>query len=171
VEVGKGEGIREGGTEEEKVRPTRVKRWVGYGVRYPDEAGMYEQMVSWYTSTFTLKVSEEKSDLGTAFFQIDRGHEHMERSCFSVWPAKQGEEPGIANAVFEADDSDSVQLGHDFLASKGYEHRGDTNGHGLGWKMADYWVDCSGFVLGHVADGNMRNGETAVRKTEDAEKH
>jgi hypothetical protein len=106
----------------QRGRPAPVHRWGHYGVIYPE--GQYDAMYNWYTTTLSLAPSDilhKDEKPVVCFFHIDRGLEFTDHHCFFFKPVKPGEKSGVAHSAFEVHDFDVQQLGHDYLAQKGYE--------------------------------------------------
>ena len=102
--------------------PAPVYRWGHYGVTYP--TGTYQTMFNWYTTNLTLAPSDivyREGKAITCFFHIDRDSDFTDHHAFFFKPVKNDDEPRVAHAAFEIHDFDVQQLGHDYLASKGYE--------------------------------------------------
>ena len=143
--------------------PVPVYKWGHYGVTYPD--GGYQAMFDWYTSTLALSPSDFVYRNGkpmTVFFHIDRGEDYTDHHAFFFKPTKPDLKPHVAHAAFEVHDFDTQQLGHDFLAAKGYELCWGVGRHVLGSQVFDYWFDPSKFMVEHYADGDLVNMHTAV---------
>ncbi len=102
--------------------PAPVYRWSHVGVAYP--IGMYQEMFDWYTKNLSFTPSdvlcrEEKPS--TCFFHIDRGLEFTDHHAFFIKSSKPNQKPAVAHAAFEVHDFDVQQLGHQHLASQGYD--------------------------------------------------
>lgn len=113
---------RKGRFQRFRPGPAPVHRWGHYGVTYPE--GEYQKMFDWYTQTLSLAVSDVVHKDGqpiTCFFHLDRGLEYTDHHAFFFKRAKPGEAPNVAHAAFEVHDFDIQQLGHNYLASRGYK--------------------------------------------------
>ncbi|GME31682.1 Glyoxalase/Bleomycin resistance protein/Dihydroxybiphenyl dioxygenase [Neofusicoccum parvum] len=157
---------RRGKFQRFELGPAPVYRWGHYGLSYP--MGQYEEMYNWYTQTLTLAPSDIIMNGDTpvvCFFHIDRGLEFTDHHCFFMKPGKPEEQYAVAHSAFEIHDYDIQQLGHEFLASKGYELCWGVGRHVLGSQIFDYWFDKAKFVVEHYADGDLVNSETAVAHT------
>ena len=122
-------------------------------------------MYDWYTSTLSLAPSDivyKDSQPITCFFHIARGAEYTDHHAFFFKPTKSNAKDNVAHSAFEVHDFDIQQLGHDYLASKGYELCWGVGRHVLGSQLFDYWFDVSGFMVEHYADGDLVNEDTPV---------
>ncbi|MEL7028780.1 MAG: VOC family protein [Pseudomonadota bacterium] len=112
---------------------------------------------AWYEQRFGFLVSEEifvgdKSNVVGSFFRTDRGRIPTDHhTIFLV----QSEQSGVNHVAFEVDDWDSLMLGHDYLASRGYQSHWGVGKHILGSQVFDYWEDPYGNVLEHFTDGDL----------------
>ncbi|KAK3074168.1 hypothetical protein LTR53_003638 [Teratosphaeriaceae sp. CCFEE 6253] len=143
--------------------PAPVYRWGHYGVSYSE--GQYQTMYDWYMRTLTLAPSDivhEGEQPMVCFFHLDRGEEFTDHHSFYIKPARPGIEPAVTHAAFEIHDFDVQQLGHQFLAEKGYELCWGVGRHVLGSQVFDYWFDTSRFMVEHYADGDLVNCNTPV---------
>ena len=157
--------------------PAPVYRWSHVGVAYP--VGMFQEMFDWYTKNLSFAPSDVLHKDGkpaTCFLHIDRGLEFTDHHALFIKSAKQNQKPTVAHAAFEVHDLDVQQLGHQHLASQGYElcwgvgrvrvnlpsfycitfvsvylsiidYIDILGKHLLGSQIFDYWYDTSGFVL------------------------
>ncbi|KAK4935238.1 hypothetical protein LTR10_023665 [Elasticomyces elasticus] len=142
-------------------RPAPVYRWGHYGVTYPE--GNFQEIYDWYTSNLALAPSDivERDEKPiTAFFHIDRNLEHTEHHAFFFKRAKPEQKPVVAHAAFEVHDFDIQQLGHQYLASKGY-----CSCWGVGRVdliFPKYCVRRRHEIQEHYADGDLVNSENEV---------
>ena len=146
-----------------KPGPAPVHKWGHYGVTYPD--GEFQVMFDWYTKNLALAPSDmiyHQDAPVTAFFHIDRGLDFTDHHAFFFKKAKSGMKPDVAHAAFEVHDFDVQQLGHQYLAERGYELCWGVGRHVLGSQIFDYWFDPHKFVVEHYADGDLVNSETKV---------
>jgi hypothetical protein len=68
----------------------------------------------------------------------------------------------VHHCSFEVHDFDTQNLGHEWLASKGYKSVWGVGRHILGSQLFDYWWDTTGNMIEHYADGDLVNEETPV---------
>lgn len=77
-------------------------------------------------------------------------------------PPDYASTPHVHHCSFEVHDFDSQNLGHEWLAKKGYNLVWGVGRHILGSQIFDYWWDTSGFMVEHYADGDLVTEETPV---------
>jgi catechol 2,3-dioxygenase-like lactoylglutathione lyase family enzyme len=133
--------------------PAAVKR-IGHAVLRVSD---YRTSAEWYRSRFGFLVSDEvyigeKDNVVTAFLRCDRGDDYTDHHTFLCVGLG---EPGFDHAAFEVEDFDAVMAGHDYLASRDYEHHAGIGRHVLGSQVFDYWRDPWGHVLEHFTDGDL----------------
>lgn len=148
-----------------------VYRWGHYGVTYTP--GKYEEMFNWYSEYLALTPSDVVYKDGkpiTCFFHIDRGEDYTDHHSFFFKPCKPGQSPDVAHSAYEVHDFDVQQIGHDYLAEKGYELCWGVGRHVLGSQVFDYWFDSDKFIVEHYADGDLVNRDTKVSHVEAAGK-
>lgn len=103
--------------------------------------------------------SNRERQLVGAFFHIDRGSLFVDHHTFFV--TAHGS-PHVHHSSFEVHDMDSQQLGHSWLADKGYTSVWGVGRHILGSQVFDYWWDPTGFMIEHYADGDLVNEDTPI---------
>jgi catechol 2,3-dioxygenase-like lactoylglutathione lyase family enzyme len=135
--------------------PACVKRLGHVVLRVSD----FRTSEKWYRSRFGFLVSDEvylgeQDNVITAFLRCDRGEEHVDHHTFLCVGIG---EVGFDHAAFEVQDWDAVMVGHDHLASGGYEHHAGIGRHVLGSQVFDYWRDPWGNVHEHFTDGDLLN--------------
>jgi hypothetical protein len=123
-------------------------------------------MVTFYTVTFNLVPSDflyadkdgEKKNVAL-FAHIDRGADYVDHHSFfmSTNPTSH-----IHHCSFEVHDFDTQNLGHQWLAKKGYEPVWGVGRHILGSQLFDYWWDTTGYMIEHYADGDLVSEETPI---------
>jgi hypothetical protein len=94
------------------------------------------------------------------FAHLDLGETHVDHHSFFM-----GSNPTHAHVhhcSFEVKDYDTQQLGHQWLANKGYESVWGVGRHILGSQIFDYWWDTTGNMVEHYADGDLVNKDTPI---------
>ncbi|KAF7180912.1 hypothetical protein CNMCM7691_000041 [Aspergillus felis] len=126
----------------------------------------FQEMVTFYTTTFNLVpsdflyVEKEGTKKNVALFaHIDRGVDYVDHHNFfmSTNPTSH-----VHHCSFEVHDFDTQNLGHQWLAKKGYESVWGVGRHILGSQLFDYWWDTTGYMIEHYADGDLVNEETPI---------
>ncbi|KAF4277199.1 hypothetical protein CNMCM8689_004908 [Aspergillus fumigatus] len=126
----------------------------------------FQDMVTFYTTTFNLVpsdflyVEKDGNKKNVALFaHIDRGADYVDHHSFfmSTNPTSH-----VHHCSFEVHDFDTQNLGHQWLAHKGYEPVWGVGRHILGSQLFDYWWDTTGNMIEHYADGDLVNEETPV---------
>ncbi|KAF4164615.1 hypothetical protein CNMCM6936_008899 [Aspergillus lentulus] len=126
----------------------------------------FQKMVTFYTTTFNLVpsdflyVEKDGNKKNVALFaHIDRGADYVDHHSFfmSTNPTSH-----VHHCSFEVRDFDTQNLGHQWLAKKGYESVWGVGRHILGSQLFDYWWDTTGNMIEHYADGDLVNEETPV---------
>ncbi|RHZ54842.1 trihydroxytoluene oxygenase [Aspergillus thermomutatus] len=126
----------------------------------------FREMVTFYTTTFNLVpsdflyVEKDKQKKPVALFaHIDRGAEYVDHHSFfmSMNPTSH-----VHHCSFEVHDFDTQNLGHQWLAKKGFEPVWGVGRHILGSQIFDYWWDTTGNMIEHYADGDLVNEETPI---------
>ncbi|EON69457.1 hypothetical protein W97_08717 [Coniosporium apollinis CBS 100218] len=129
----------------------------------------FEAQVEFYTRNFNLVpsdflyVPDESSEKGrkdvALFAHIDRGSDYVDHHTFFM---STNTSSHVHHCSFEVHDFDTQNLGHEWLASKGYKNVWGVGRHILGSQLFDYWWDTSGNMIEHYADGDLVNDETPV---------
>ncbi|KAL3464930.1 Glyoxalase/Bleomycin resistance protein/Dihydroxybiphenyl dioxygenase [Aspergillus heterothallicus] len=92
------------------------------------------------------------------FFRFDKGDEYTDHHSFILaqggGPAPP---PGPHHASFEVESPDHQFIGHEHLSNVGYKPYWGVGRHIEGSQVFDYWLDGSGFLLEHYADGDILN--------------
>ncbi|KAK4998063.1 hypothetical protein LTR66_002645 [Elasticomyces elasticus] len=146
--------------------PAAVHKLGHYGLSVQN----FQGQVEWYTRTFNLAPTdflyvpdgsgqEKKTRDVATFLHIDRGADLVDHHTFfmSLNPTSH-----VHHASFEVHDYDTQQLGHQWLASKGYTSVWGVGRHVLGSQIFDYWWDTTGNMVEHYTDGDLVNEETPV---------
>ena len=125
--------------------------------------------MQWYTQNFNFVPSDllyvdDATDSNSRrdvamFAHIDRGATLVDHHTIFL---SQSTSSHVHHASFEVHDLDSQQLGHRWLAARGYESVWGVGRHVLGSQIFDYWRDPTGNMIEHYADGDLVDGDTAV---------
>ncbi|GKZ85857.1 hypothetical protein AnigIFM56816_000702 [Aspergillus niger] len=128
---------------------------------------MFDSQLHFYTSTFNINPTDfvymdqngERVPV-TVFMHLDLGetsvdHHSLFLSLNPTWAH-------VHHCSFEVHDFDAQQLGHQWLAQKGYRPAWGVGRHVLGSQIFDYWWDVSGNMIEHYADGDLVNRDTPV---------
>lgn len=131
----------------------------------------FEKQFAFYTRNFNLiptnvlyvpGVDDKTSNVGM-FAHIDRGDELVDHhSIFLTSLPPDHTQPHVHHCSFEIHDLDTQELGHFWLAKKGYKSVWGVGRHILGSQIFDYWWDPNGFMVEHYIDGDVVNKETPV---------
>lgn len=127
----------------------------------------FDQQVEWYTRNFNLVptdflhvpgVNGENKNVAI-FAHVDRGQDYVDHHTFFMTTSATSH---VHHSSFEVHDFDTQQLGHQWLASKGYESVWGVGRHILGSQIFDYWWDTTGNMVEHYADGDLINEDTPI---------
>ena len=138
--------------------PAEVHKLGHFGLCVNDFPGMME----WYTRNFNLSPSDilyipgdVDSSTGkparvpvAVFAHVDRGREltdHHTLFLTTLAPTSKIKEKHVHHCSFEVHDLDTQQLGHKWLAGRGYKSVWGVGRHILGSQIFDYWWDTTGF--------------------------
>lgn len=102
--------------------------------------------------------SSPKKDVA-AFLHIDTGATPTDHHTFFM---SSNPTAHVHHCSFEVHDFDAQNLGHAWLAKKGYKSVWGVGRHILGSQLFDYWWDTSGNMVEHYADGDLVSEETPV---------
>ncbi|PGH18987.1 hypothetical protein AJ79_00020 [Helicocarpus griseus UAMH5409] len=133
----------------------------------------FDQLLHWYTNTFNLVPTDllyvneppategdpEKRKIVAIFAHIDRGMDTVDHHTFFMSSNPTGH---VHHCSFEVHDFDTQQLGHQWLAKKGYKSVWGVGRHILGSQIFDYWWDTTGNMIEHYADGDIVNKLTPI---------
>lgn len=112
----------------------------------------FDKQAQWYTSTFNLAPTDflyipdgagGKRNVAL-FAHIDRGQDLVDHHTFFMSAAVPGGKSHVHHCSFEVHDFDTQQLGHAWLAQKGYKSVWGVGRHILGSQIFDYWWDTTG---------------------------
>ncbi|KAK6087309.1 glyoxalase [Seiridium cupressi] len=127
----------------------------------------FDQQLAWYTQKFNLvptdflyvETETGQRKIVAIFAHIDRGEDYVDHHSFfmSTNPTSH-----VHHCSFEVHDFDTQQLGHQWLAKKGYQSVWGVGRHILGSQIFDYWWDTTGNMVEHYADGDLINIDTPI---------
>jgi hypothetical protein len=142
--------------------PSLVHKLGHYGFMVPPQD--FKRTLSWYTSTFNLKVTDSVYDPNTnedqtCFMHVDKGKHYTDHHVGSYhrhsdvrWPPTNiscsqsfflghtsRSKAHIHHASFEVQGLDDQLLGHDWLKRKGWTNCWGVGRHVLGSQIFDYW--------------------------------
>ncbi|CAN9118097.1 unnamed protein product [Alternaria alternata] len=159
--------------EDEKPRVARFQRFKS-GPAAVHKLGHYglcvqnfQAEMQWYTRTFNIVPTDflyintpegQQKDVAI-FAHIDIGPSYTDHHTIflSTNPTSH-----VHHCSFEVHDFDTQNLGHEWLAQKGYTSVWGVGRHILGSQLFDYWWDTTGNMIEHYADGDLVNEETPV---------
>ncbi|PVH69712.1 Glyoxalase/Bleomycin resistance protein/Dihydroxybiphenyl dioxygenase [Cadophora sp. DSE1049] len=126
----------------------------------------FEEMVTFYTSNFNIVPTDcvymekdGKRQIVTIFAHLDLGESLVDHHCFFLSAAPTAH---VHHSSFEVHDYDTQNLGHQWLAQKGYKSVWGVGRHILGSQIFDYWWDTTGNMVEHYTDGDLVNSETPI---------
>ncbi|KAL5403866.1 hypothetical protein PMIN06_010764 [Paraphaeosphaeria minitans] len=143
--------------------PAAVHKLGHYGLcvtKFPEQLAFYTRHFNFAPTDF-LFVEEGgagKKDVA-AFLHIDLGAAYTDHHTFFM---SSNPTAHVHHCSFEVHDFDSQNLGHEWLAKKGYKSVWGVGRHILGSQLFDYWWDTSGNMVEHYADGDLVSEETPV---------
>lgn len=138
----------------------------------------FEAEIDFYTSNFNFVPTDilhmpGNPDLDLlVFFHLDLGDEYSDHhTLFMQRASPDSSKPRMSasrvhHCSFEVEDFDTQVLGHEWLASKGYNSVWGVGRHVFGSQIFDYWKDTSGFVVEHYADGDLVNKDAIAERQE-----
>ncbi|KAL7908464.1 Glyoxalase/Bleomycin resistance protein/Dihydroxybiphenyl dioxygenase [Trichoderma velutinum] len=127
----------------------------------------FAEQLDWYTRNFNFVPSDllfvpdennNKKDVAV-FAHIDRGNDYVDHHTIFL---SKGQTSHVHHCSFEIHDFDTQQLGHQWLAGKGYKSVWGVGRHILGSQIFDYWWDTTGNMIEHYADGDLVNQDTPI---------
>jgi len=146
--------------------PAAVHKLGHYGLCVKD----FPAQLEWYTRNFNFaptdflyvpdpSAGDKKTRDVAVFAHIDRGQDYVDHHTFfmSTNPTSH-----VHHASFEVHDFDTQNLGHQWLAEKGYKSVWGVGRHILGSQIFDYWWDTTGNMIEHYADGDLVNEDTPI---------
>ena len=152
--------VRQGKFQRFKPGPAPVHKLGHFGLTIAD----FDVLYPFYTEHFNFVASDllyveqedgKKKDVA-AFLHIDRGEDYVDHHTFFMATAA---EQHVHHCSFEVHDFDTQNLGHQWLAEKGYTNVWGVGRHILGSQIFDYWRDTSNFMIEHYADGDLVNNK------------
>lgn len=123
--------------------------------------------IEWYTRNFSFAPTDflyvpgedgQRKNVGI-FMHIDRGQDLVDHHTFFMTSNKTAH---VHHCSFEVHDFDTQNLGHQWLAKKGYSSVWGIGRHILGSQIFDYWWDPNKFMVEHYADGDLVNEDTPI---------
>ncbi|OAG00763.1 Glyoxalase/Bleomycin resistance protein/Dihydroxybiphenyl dioxygenase [Paraphaeosphaeria sporulosa] len=143
--------------------PAAVHKLGHYGLcvtNFPEQLAFYTGYFNLVPTDFLYVDDGEagKKDVA-AFLHIDVGPAYTDHHTFFM---SSNPTAHVHHCSFEVHDFDSQNLGHEWLAKKGYKSVWGVGRHILGSQLFDYWWDTSGNMVEHYADGDLVNEETPV---------
>lgn len=146
-----------------KPGPAAVHKLGHYGLcvkEFPAQVEFYTRHFNFAPTDFLFVADETGSKKDVAvFLHIDVGDKYTDHHTFFM---SSNPTSHVHHCSFEVHDFDSQNLGHEFLAKKGYKSVWGVGRHILGSQLFDYWWDTSGNMVEHYADGDLVNEETPV---------
>ncbi|GAB5588891.1 hypothetical protein Unana1_03791 [Umbelopsis nana] len=142
--------------------PAAVHKLGHYGLCVTDFASQFEFYVKNFNIVPTdyLYVEKDNEKHRVAVFaHIDRGEDFVDHHTFFLTTAGSNH---VHHCSFEVHDFDTQQLGHQWLADKGYKSVWGVGRHILGSQIFDYWWDTTGNMIEHYADGDLVNNQTPI---------
>ncbi|KAJ4358227.1 uncharacterized protein N0V89_002807 [Didymosphaeria variabile] len=146
-----------------KPGPAAVHKLGHYGLcvtQFPAQLAFYTRSFNFAPTDFLYVQDEEgeKKDVAT-FLHIDIGPNFTDHHTFFM---SSNPTAHVHHCSFEVHDFDAQNLGHEWLAKKGYKSVWGVGRHILGSQIFDYWWDTTGNMIEHYADGDLVNEETPV---------
>lgn len=108
-------------------------------------------------------MKDGQQEVVTVFCHLDLGDELVDHHCFFLGA---GPKAHVHHSSFEVHDYDTQNLGHQWLAQKGYTSVWGVGRHVLGSQIFDYWWDTTGNMVEHYADGDLVNDKSPVAYVE-----
>lgn len=127
----------------------------------------FDNQLAWYTQNFNLVPTDflyvptepGQRKIVAVFAHIDRGLDYVDHHTFFM---STNATSHVHHCSFEVHDFDTQQLGHQWLAKRGYKSVWGVGRHILGSQIFDYWWDTTGNMVEHYADGDLINLETPI---------
>lgn len=121
----------------------------------------YRESLDFYTRLFGFRISDTyfagaEDNTIMAFLHCGLGGRYTDHHTIAVAEIPGG---GFEHSAFEVIDWDDVAIGHQYLASKGYQHSWGIGRHVQGSQVFDYWRDPFGNKIEHWTDGDLINDE------------
>ena len=123
-------------------------------------------MLKFYTTNFNIVPSDcvfaetnGKRQIVTIFAHLDLGESLVDHHCFFL---NANPTAHVHHSSFEVHDYDTQNLGHQWLAKKGYKSVWGVGRHILGSQIFDYWWDTTDNMMEHYADGDLVNNKTPI---------
>lgn len=146
---------RFGQTQRPKKQPAQVMRLGHIALDVLDFTKSYQ----WYSNLLGMIATDlvyygHPSYPIAAFLRCDDGKEFVDHHTIAL---TQGSQARVHHIGCEVQDFDSVQIGHEWLKSRNYQHIWGIGRHLLGSQIFDYWQDPFGSLIEHFTDGDIFN--------------
>ncbi|EUC31343.1 hypothetical protein COCCADRAFT_6742 [Bipolaris zeicola 26-R-13] len=152
-----------------KPGPAAVHKLGHYGLCVQN----FQEEMQWYTRTFNIvptdflyvkvpsedPVSPPQQKDVAIFAHIDLGPGYTDHHTIFL---SSNPTSHVHHSSFEVHDFDTQNLGHEWLAQRGYKSVWGVGRHILGSQLFDYWWDTTGNMIEHYADGDLVNEDTPV---------
>ncbi|KAJ2955022.1 hypothetical protein NQZ79_g8904 [Umbelopsis isabellina] len=142
--------------------PAAVHKLGHYGLSVTDLKGQLEfyfKNFNFIPTDYLYVEVEGVMHRVSVFAHIDRGDEYVDHHTFFLSHAATNH---VHHCSFEVHDFDTQELGHQWLASKGYKSVWGVGRHILGSQIFDYWWDTNGNMIEHYTDGDLVNDQTPI---------
>ena len=122
----------------------------------------FDQSNQFYKSHFGFLDSDvcfegNEENIMLSFNRVDRGEEFVDHHTLLTAPTGK---PELGHIAFEVRDINALQVGHEHLKAKGYNHSWGVGRHILGAQIFDYWFDPFGNRVEHWTDGDLLNASS-----------
>ncbi|KAH6660541.1 trihydroxytoluene oxygenase [Truncatella angustata] len=146
-----------------EVGPAAVHKLGHFGLCVQE----FDRQLKWYTQNFNIVPTDflyvptetGQRKIVAVFAHIDRGQDYVDHHSFFM---STNATSHVHHCSFEVHDFDTQQLGHQWLATKGYKSVWGVGRHILGSQIFDYWWDTTGNMVEHYADGDLINIDTPI---------
>ncbi|KAL4806493.1 Glyoxalase/Bleomycin resistance protein/Dihydroxybiphenyl dioxygenase [Aspergillus unguis] len=139
-------------------------RWLGhFGLctqKFNEQLEFYTSSFNIFPTDFVYVDADGQRVPVTVFMHLDLGQEAVDHHSFFL--SSNPKAAHVHHSSFEVHDFDAQQLGHQWLAGKGYRPAWGIGRHVLGSQIFDYWWDVSGNMVEHYADGDQVNEDTPI---------
>lgn len=142
-------------TQRPPREPARIQR-LGHVVLM---SRSFQRDLDWYLRMFGLIVSdflfiEGQRERGPsmAFIRCDNGLTPADHHTLAM---TIGPKPGYVHSAYQVSDLESLAVGGQYLADRGYRRAWGVGRHILGSQIFDYWRDPEKIMVEHFADGDL----------------
>ncbi|MFF3905807.1 VOC family protein [Streptomyces sp. NPDC001848] len=146
---------RTNATQRPPREPSRIQR-LGHVVL---ETRVFMRALNWYLDTLGMIVSDflfldgQRGRGPTmAFIRCDQGSTPVDHHTLAL---HLGPGTGCVHSAYQVTDLDSIAVGGEYLAERGYRRSWGIGRHIQGSQLFDYWRDPDRFMLEHFADGDL----------------